>query len=146
VNRRFDDLNAVWEFDALDNLDQLVFALQAPPCFAAAETSLNTMNLGAVLKNRLSTDAIGGEAPRRSVCIAHRDVGDSHASRRHLEPATPLSHPGVLDGRRREPETARGSSSRHSRSCSAKLKRKRISRDSVYLLRHLLAFIRYSIE
>ena len=33
----FDDLDAVLEFDALDDFPRLIFAFQSPPGFAAAE-------------------------------------------------------------------------------------------------------------
>ena len=33
VSRHFDDLDAVLEFDALDDFGQLIFALQSSPCF-----------------------------------------------------------------------------------------------------------------
>jgi len=33
VSRHFDDLDAVLEFDALDDFRQLIFALQSSPCF-----------------------------------------------------------------------------------------------------------------
>jgi hypothetical protein len=37
--------DAVLDFDALDDLSQLVFSLLSPPCFRGALTSLNTMSL-----------------------------------------------------------------------------------------------------
>ena len=45
MSRHFGDLDAVLEFDAGNDLWQLVFSLQSPPGFAAASTSLNTMSL-----------------------------------------------------------------------------------------------------
>ena len=33
MSRHFDDLDAVLEFDALDDFRQLIFALQSSPCF-----------------------------------------------------------------------------------------------------------------
>jgi hypothetical protein len=35
VSRHFDDLDAVLEFDALDDFGQLIFALQSPPYFCS---------------------------------------------------------------------------------------------------------------
>jgi hypothetical protein len=45
VSRHFSDLDSVLEFDALNDVWQLVLAVQSPLCFAAALTGLNTMSL-----------------------------------------------------------------------------------------------------
>jgi hypothetical protein len=45
MSRHFDDLDAILEFDALDELWQLIFSFQSLPCFAVVLTSLNTMSL-----------------------------------------------------------------------------------------------------
>jgi hypothetical protein len=47
LSRRFDDLDAVAEFGALDDFGQEVFSLQLSPCFGGT-TSLNTINLAVV--------------------------------------------------------------------------------------------------
>jgi hypothetical protein len=46
VSRHFDDLDAVLEFDALDNFWQLIFALQAPPCFRGGVDEFEHHELG----------------------------------------------------------------------------------------------------
>jgi len=46
VSRRFDDLDAILEFDASDDLRQLVFALQAPPGFGGRGDELEDHELG----------------------------------------------------------------------------------------------------
>jgi hypothetical protein len=46
VSRHFDDVDAILEFDALDDLWQLVFALQSPPCFRGCSDELEHHELG----------------------------------------------------------------------------------------------------
>jgi hypothetical protein len=45
VSRHFGDLDPIFEFDALNDLWQLVLAFNRRHVFAAALTSLNTMSL-----------------------------------------------------------------------------------------------------
>ena len=52
MSRRFDDLDAVLEFDALDDLGQLVFALQAPPCFRGRGDELEHHEPGGLGRQR----------------------------------------------------------------------------------------------
>ena len=49
MSRRFDDPDAVMEFDASDDLRQLVFALQAPPCFGGRGDELEHHERGGPL-------------------------------------------------------------------------------------------------
>jgi hypothetical protein len=46
--RHFDNLDAVLEFDALDNLRQLIFALQSSPCFRRGIHELEHHELGSL--------------------------------------------------------------------------------------------------
>jgi len=50
VSRHFDDLDAVLEFDALDDLWQLVFAVQSPPCFRGGSEELEHHELGGLCR------------------------------------------------------------------------------------------------
>ena len=45
MSRHFDDLDAVLEFDALDDFRQLISPFKRRHVFAAALTSLNTISL-----------------------------------------------------------------------------------------------------
>ena len=46
MGRRFNDLDAVLEFDTSDDLRQLIFAFQAPPCFGGRGHELEHHELG----------------------------------------------------------------------------------------------------
>ena len=59
----FDDLDAVLEFYAVDDLQQLVFALQSPPGFRGrGVTSLNTMSLAVLVDRCHSACNFGSDA------------------------------------------------------------------------------------
>ena len=70
MSRHFSDLNSVLEFDALNDLWQLVLAVQSPPCFRAAVTSLNTMSLAVFARDvkdgaRCQREIVGRDARMR---------------------------------------------------------------------------------
>ena len=46
MDRHFDDLDAVLEFDALDDFGQLIFALQSSPCFRGGVDKFEHHELG----------------------------------------------------------------------------------------------------
>ena len=46
MSRHFDDLDAVLEFDALDDFGQLIFALQSSPCFRSGVDKFEHHELG----------------------------------------------------------------------------------------------------
>jgi hypothetical protein len=48
VSRHFDDLDAVLEFDALDDFPQLIFALQSSPCFCGGVDEFEHYKLGSL--------------------------------------------------------------------------------------------------
>src|SRR5512147_1610347 len=52
VSRRFDDLDTVFEFHPSDDLGQLVFALQAPPCFRGRGDELEHHEPGGLGRQR----------------------------------------------------------------------------------------------
>ena len=49
MSRHFDDLDAVLEFDALDDFRPLIFALQAPPRFRGDVDEFEHHELGGVI-------------------------------------------------------------------------------------------------
>ena len=46
MSRHFGDLNSVFEFDALNDLWQLVLAFQSPPCFCGGIDEFEHHELG----------------------------------------------------------------------------------------------------
>ena len=52
MSRYFDDLDAVLEFDALEDLWQLVFAVQSPPCFRGGGDELEHHEFGGLRQGR----------------------------------------------------------------------------------------------
>ena len=46
MGRHFDDLDAVLEFDALDDFGQLIFALRSSPCFCSGVDQFEDHELG----------------------------------------------------------------------------------------------------
>ena len=61
VSRHFDDLDAVLEFDALDDFGQLIFALQSSPCFCSGVDQFEDHELGGLRRQ-------GSLRPHRSMC------------------------------------------------------------------------------
>jgi hypothetical protein len=66
VSRHFDDLDAVLESDALDDLWQLVFAVQSPPCFRGGSDELEHHELGGLRRQGSLRSARFDDAPWRT--------------------------------------------------------------------------------
>ena len=64
MSRHFDDLDAVLEFDALDDFRQLIFALHSSPCFRGGVDELEHHKLGR-LGRQGSLRPHGSMTPRR---------------------------------------------------------------------------------
>ena len=88
-----DDLDAVLEFDASDDLRQLVFALQAAPCFGGRGYELEDHELGGLgrqgslgpdssIRTVANTLSIGFEVRRWSQCSAGKSKKASSVLRK----------------------------------------------------------------
>ena len=52
MSRHFSDLDSVFEFDALNDLWQLVLTFQSPPCFRGGVDKLEDHEFGGILRER----------------------------------------------------------------------------------------------
>jgi hypothetical protein len=69
VSRHFDDLDAVLEFDALDDFGQLIFALQSSPCFRGGVDKFEYHELGGLRRQ-------GSLCPHGSMTHRREDAFD----------------------------------------------------------------------
>ena len=102
MSRRFDDLDAILEFDASDDLGQLVFALQAPPCFRGRGGELEHHEPGGLGRQRSSCPhgsmtrrgehALGRVRCAQVVPVLGKIEKASRASRSLVRQATALSY------------------------------------------------------
>jgi hypothetical protein len=102
VIRHFDNLDAVLEFDALDNLRLLVLSLQSSPCLCGGIHELEHHELGDLRRQgtlvrtvrcRTVTNplSIGFDVRRWSQCSAGKSKKASKASRSLVRQETALS-------------------------------------------------------
>jgi hypothetical protein len=103
VSRRFDDLDAVLEFDAGDDLWQLVFTLQAPPCFRGGVDEFKDHELGGLRRQgslrpdgsmtHVGEHALDWVGRAEVVPVLGREVEEaSRASRSLVRQATAFSY------------------------------------------------------
>ena len=94
----FDDLDAVLEFDALDDFRQLIFAFQSSPCFRSGVDKFEHHKLGR-LRRQGSLRPHGSMTHRREhaldrVCNRYEDHGACSYALDRFGPGIWCDHPG----------------------------------------------------